>query len=241
MPLRSRVGRAGARALPLVGCACLALAWTWPLALHLGDRVVTASWWYDALLNAAQLETFSSNLLHRPAELLAGYQFFPHPDVLSFTEQMPAIAVVARVFRLAGASPIGAYNLVLLLGLALDGWAAFLLVRAVTGEAALGALAAVALEATPYLVYELGRVQLVWCWPWLAALACMHRLAVSERARPATIGLALAVALGWGSCVYYAVLTTPLLVVAALVYAASGAVARRRAFLARAALALAAG
>jgi len=229
----SRVERAAVTVLPIAYCLCIAILWTWPLALHIGGSVVNASWWYDALLNSAQLETFSWNLLHRPAELLEGYQFYPHRDVLSFTEQMPALALAAGLFRLAGATPIGACNLVLLLGLVLDGWVAFLLVRAVAGEMALAFLAATMVEAMPYFVYELGRVQLLWCWPLFAALLCIHRLATGEGVKRASAGLALAVAFAFWSCVYYAVLAIPLVLVAILVYASSGVANRRGFFLLR--------
>ena len=230
---RRRAIRVAIEALALSYFVGLAIVWTWPLALHLSGSLVNAPWWYDGLLNSAQLETFSWNLLHRPSALLEGYQFYPHPDVLSFTEQVPALAVVARLFRLAGATPIGAYNLVLLLGLVLDGWVAFLLVRTITGEMAVAFLAATMVEAMPYFVYELGRVQLLWCWPLFAAIWFLHRLAIGEGVKRAIAGLAVAVVLTYWSCVYCAVLAIPLIIVATLVYASSGMVGRRGVFLLR--------
>ena len=237
----SRALRVAALGLPIGYFVCLALWWTWPLPAHLSDHMIGAAWWYDGLLNTAQLETLSSNLLRRPGDLLEGYQFYPHHNVLSFTEQMPALSLIARLFRWFGATPIGAANLVLLLGLALDGWCAFLLVRIITGRTAAALLAGTLLQATPYLVYELGRVQLVWLCPLPLALACVHLLATGVRVRSATIALAFAVAIAWGSCVYYAVLLTPLIVLLALVYAASAIVAGRARFLARTACATALG
>ncbi len=230
---RSRTLRIATLLLPIAYFVGLALWWTWPLPAHLSDHVVSSAWWYDGLLNTAQLETWSSNLLQRPGDLLEGYQFYPHHDVLSFTEQLPVLSLMARLLRSFGATPIGAANLVLLLGLALDGWCAFLLVRTITGSMAAALLAGTLLQATPYLVYEIGRVQLVWLCTFPLALACVHLLATSVRVRSAAIALALTLALAWGSCVYYAVLLTPLVVLVAFVYAASGLVVRRAVFLAR--------
>ena len=116
-------------ALPAVYFIGLALLWFRPLFPHLTDHLLNAPWWHDALLNAAQLESWSSNLLSHPAELLKGYHFYPHHDVLGFTEQMPVLSLISRLSRMPGMTPIGAYNVVLLTGLFLNGWLSFLFVK----------------------------------------------------------------------------------------------------------------
>ncbi len=220
-------------ALPIGYFLGLALLWFRPLTAHLTDHLLSAPWWYDALLNAAQLETWSSNLMDRPGDLLEGLQFYPHNDVLGFTEQMPVLSLLARLARSFGATPVGAYNLVLLTGFFLNGWATFLFVKRVTGERAFALLAGTLLETAPYFIYQSGRLQLLWLSAFPLALSCVHCLAMGLRRHTAMMGLALAVAVTWGSCVYYAVLLTPLIAVVVLLYATSGLVFNRPVFLIR--------
>ena len=81
-------------------------------------------------------------------------------------------------------------------------------------------------------------MQLLWLGALPLALAGVHCLALGRHQRKAMIGLALAVVLAWGSCVYYAVLLTPLIMVVIFLYATSGLVSNRLSFLIRAASSL---
>ena len=103
-----------------------------------------------------------------------------------------------------------------------------------TGAWTFGLLAGTLLETTPYFVFQSGRVQLLWLGALPLALAGVHCLALGRHQRKAMIGLALAVVLAWGSCVYYAVLLTPLIMVVIFLYATSGLVSNRLSFLIRA-------
>ncbi len=118
--------------------ALLAVALTWPLALHLNTAV---SDFGDPLLNAWIVDWVCYALTHQPFSLYDAPIFHPAPKPLAYSENLIAVAILMLPAWLAGASPIAVYNLAVLLGFALSGYGAFVLARMVS-QSTIGAIAA---------------------------------------------------------------------------------------------------
>jgi hypothetical protein len=101
--------------------AALAVAHTWPLALAPATtgRVDHA----DTLLNAWILAWVPHALVTQPWHLFDANIFFPARDTLAFSEHLVVPAMLGAPLTWAGASPLLVHNVVLILGMALTGWA----------------------------------------------------------------------------------------------------------------------
>jgi hypothetical protein len=125
---------AGAR-VPLLCLALfvlLACAHTWPLAsnpAHL-SRNENA----DTILNEWTLAWVAHQLPRQPLQLFDANIFHPERHALAFSEALLVQSILAAPFLWLGASPVLAYNLVLLAGLALTGWTMCLVVARWTGD-----------------------------------------------------------------------------------------------------------
>lgn len=117
--------------------ALLAIALTWPLAVHPATAV---SDFGDPLLNAWIIDWVCYALTHQPLSLYDAPIFHPAPKTLANSENLIAVAILVLPAYLAGAPPIAVYNLALLLGLALSGYGAYVLARMVSGST-IGAIA----------------------------------------------------------------------------------------------------
>ena len=130
-----RRGRAR-RPIALVAFVALAIAHTWPLArdpAHLSR--VDAS---DALLNTWAIAWVAHQLPRDPRHLFDANIFYPERLTLGYSEAMIVQGVLAMPIIAATGSAVLAYNLVLIAGFALTGWAFCLLVHAWTGSWAAG-------------------------------------------------------------------------------------------------------
>lgn len=116
----------------MLAFAALAVIHTWPLATnpaHL-SRVDNA----DMVLNAWAIAWDAHQMPRDPVHLFDANIFYPERHTLGYSEAMPVQGVMAMPVLAAGGSPILAYNLVLLGGFALTGWAFWLLVLRWTGS-----------------------------------------------------------------------------------------------------------
>lgn len=176
-----------------------ALALTWPLALNLTSHLplgteTSASVAYFNLWslrwNELQISSGMANYWDAPI-------FYPNEGTFGYSEAMPLTGTAFWLLRGLGANYTGAYNLVLLLGLALNGYSAFLLARKLriaSGSAALAGLLALGM---PFVWRELGVLQLVMVWPLLLS----WRAWVSFGQRP---GWRLAVSAGiWFAAAFW--------------------------------------
>jgi hypothetical protein len=129
---------AAARAWVRSGLACFALfvgfaaVQTWPLATdpaHL-SRNDNA----DTVLNEWILSWIAYQLPRDPARLFDANIFHPEAHTLAYSEPLIVQGVLAAPLIWLGASPVLAYNLVLIAGLALTGWAMALVVARWTGD-----------------------------------------------------------------------------------------------------------
>lgn len=116
-----RTMNAHPRAASLALFIALAAIETWPLAsdpAHLSRNDNG-----DTVLNEWTLAWVAHQAPRAPLNLYQANIFYPERDTLAYSESMIVQAAMAAPLLWLGASPVLAYNLVLLAGFALTGWA----------------------------------------------------------------------------------------------------------------------
>jgi hypothetical protein len=116
----------------LLTCVLLAALHTWPLVMapHRYSRVDNG----DYLLNAWAISWVAHQLPRDPLHLFDANMFWPEPRTLAFSEAMIVQGVIAAPFIWMGASPILAFNTVMLAGFVLTGFAFGMVARRWTGS-----------------------------------------------------------------------------------------------------------
>src|SRR5216110_3019463 len=117
---------------PLVVFALLAVVHTWPLARNPAHLSRNDNG--DALLNTWAIAWVAHQLPRDPIHLFDANIFYPERLTLGYSEAMIVQGVMAMPILAADGSPVLAYNLVLLAGFTLTGFAFCLLVRQWTGS-----------------------------------------------------------------------------------------------------------
>jgi hypothetical protein len=191
----------------LLGFAALAVLMTWPLATHLATHVVKTKWHYDAMVNIHILGSRLHYALGQSPSLKSVYDDYfcaPTPFSIANNENHFGLSMLYALFYVPTHDPLLAYNLLLLLCICMSGFFMYLFVREMSGSALAGVLAGVGYAFSPYIFFELGRIQLV-AAQWIPLFALfLHRSATTHRLRD-TLGLGLTFAMQVGSCLYYAV------------------------------------
>ena len=178
-----RGGRYAARRTAHVVVAlylAIALAWSWPLALHLGTRFTHDPG--DPLL-VTYLIWWNAQALPLTAAWWSAPFYWPQPGALALTEHLAGLAIITTPLQWLGASPLLTYNLVLIASTWWSGLATHALARRL-GASTLAALCAgLAFAYAPYRVGQLGHLQLYACW-WLPlTLLAMHAYYDDRRPR----------------------------------------------------------
>jgi len=191
--------------------ACVAaVVFTWPLAANASDHILRASYGWDAYTNAMILGSRVDGWFGRgPLGLFDDYYFAPLPNSIVFNENHFGLSLLFAPFYLLGNNPLLAYNLTLLLSLALSVFFTYLLVRRLAGSAEAGLLAGVAFAFSPYVVFEFATQWIPACFYFL------HRAVEGRRARD-IVGFWVAYLLELGTCLYYAMFLVPLLLAVGL-------------------------
>ncbi|HMC76522.1 MAG TPA: hypothetical protein VKH34_05305 [Vicinamibacterales bacterium] len=166
--LRSR------RAAAFGVCLLLAIAHTWPLALHPGrySRNDNA----DTELNTWILAWVEHQLPRDPRHLFDANIFYPAKDALAFSEPLIVPALIGAPLAWAGASPVLVYNVVLILGFALTAFATALLLEAWTGSLAAGLLAGSLFAFNTHTLTRLAHIQGIHIYGLPLALLAVDRL-----------------------------------------------------------------
>jgi hypothetical protein len=152
--------------------AGLTVLMTYPQVLRLTTAVADHD---DPLLSMWRLGWVAHQLPRDVLHLFDGNIFHPERRTLAFTDAMLLPAIAAAPLHWLGISSILIYNLVLLSGVVLSGAAMYLLVRALTGNAASAWLAGIIFAFVPYRFahYEHLELQLAFWMP--LGLWAMHR------------------------------------------------------------------
>jgi hypothetical protein len=201
----------------------LAIVHTWPLArnpAHL-SRNDTG----DTLLNTWAIAWVAHQLPRDPAHLFDANIFYPSRLTLGYSEAMVVQGVLAMPILAAGGSPVLAYNLVLMAGLALTGWAFCLLVWRWTGSWAAGYVSGSLAAFNAHVLVRLPHLQTQHPEFIALILFAVDRLLTARRLRDA-VWLGIGFALEGLTSVYLLVFSTWMLAFAVLARAAD---ARRRA------------
>lgn len=158
----------------------LSVAWTWPLAAHLGSRIPHDPG--DPILNTyllwwnAWTSPFASRWWDPPI-------FFPMRGALALSEHLAGLGVLSTPVQLLGGSAVLAYNVSLLATYALSAWFAYLLVERLSGSPLAGVCAGLAYGFAPYRAGQLAHLQVLTS-QWLPLqLFAMHRYLHDSRRR----------------------------------------------------------
>ena len=192
----------------------LAIAETWPLAAH--PARLSRNDNGDTVLNEWAIAWVAHQALRAPFHLYDGNIFYPENRTLAYSEAMIVQSAMAAPLLWLGATPVVAYNVVLIAGFALTGWAMALVVAIWTGSwsAAVTSGILYAFNAHNFARMPHLQNQHVEFFPF--ALLALDRLLRAPRLKHA-FSLALWFALQALTSVYLLVFTAISLVVAALV------------------------
>lgn len=168
----------------------LAVVHTWPLAsaparLSRNDNA-------DTVLNEWTLAWVARHVTHEPTRVFDANIFAPERGTLAYSEYLIPQAVAAAPLFWVGASPVLVYNLLLLAGLALTGWAGCLVVRRWTGDMWAGIVSGTLLTFNAHILTRLPHLQVVYGAFLPVALLAWDALLRHPRRRDAvTLSVAL--------------------------------------------------
>lgn len=161
----------------------LAILHTWPLATAPAtlSRLDNA----DTALNAWIVSWVARQLPRDPTHVFDANIFHPAPSALALSEPLIVPGILAIPIRALGASPLLAYNLLLLIGFVLTGLAMYVTVAAWTGDRLAGVVAGAILAFNTHTLSRLPHLQALHAqWLPLAFLA-LERLLSGGRTRDA--------------------------------------------------------
>lgn len=195
----------------------MAVVFTWPLALHLGETIPAGSGPPTvALFGFFSLE-WSAQAWSEGRPYWDAPHFFPHSGTFAWSETQP---ITAALFRLLSpiAGPIGAYNLVLLIYLAAFGLAGYALARQLTEDRIAALWASQWLTAGTFSLQQLGVLHLLAGAFPVACLAAV--LSLARRFRwVIALGAGLCYLMTFATCLQFGLLLTLLLPFALLALA----------------------
>ncbi len=135
----------------------LAVAHTWPLAA--APRTLSRNDNADTVLHEWILAWVTHQAVHDPTHLFDANIFYPERHTLAYSDPLFVEASMAAPLLWAGASPVLAYNLVLIAAFALTGWAMSLLVSRWTGSLLAGVLSGTLVAFNAFTLTRLPQIQ----------------------------------------------------------------------------------
>jgi hypothetical protein len=166
--------------LPAAFYLVLAVAWSWPLPLHLANRfahdpgdpllLMYVIWWN------AQAVPLTGSWWSPPF-------YWPMRDTLALSDHLAGLSPITTPLQLLGASPLLAYNLVLIASSWWTGLATHALVKRLTGSGRAACCAGIAFAYAPYRTSQVGHLQLYACWWIPLALLALHAYYEDRRVR----------------------------------------------------------
>lgn len=183
----------------LAFCLGLAILHTWPLASSPAHRSLNHN--ADAQQAAWAMSWIAHTVVRDPANLFNANIFAPERNTLAYSDPMIVPALVVAPVRWLGGSPVLAFNLALLAGLTLTGWAAWFAARRWTGSATAALVAGSLAAFNPHILTRLPHIVAAFAWTIPASLVLAERLLDEPRARRAW-PLALVVAASAATSLY---------------------------------------
>jgi hypothetical protein len=184
--------------------ALLAVVHTWPLAsapAHL-SRNDNA----DAMLNEWIVAWVAHQAPRDPLHLFDANIFYPDRRTLAYSELLIVPAALGAPLVWAGRSPVLVYNLLLLAGLALTGWTAFLMMWRWTGDGGAAIVTGTLVAFNAHTLTRLPQLQALHMELLPLALVAFDALLTTPRLRHALL-IAVSVALQ-GLTSYYGLVIT---------------------------------
>jgi hypothetical protein len=177
----------------------MAVVQTWPLAsdpAHL-SRNDNA----DTILNEWTLAWVAHQAVVSPGHLFDANIFYPERYTLAYSESMIVQSAMAAPLLWLGASPVLAYNIVLIAGFALNGWVLAMILRRWTGDIVAAMLSGMLFAFNANILTRLPHMQALHVEFLPLALFTWDRVLRTRRVRDA-VALGLAVALQSLTSVY---------------------------------------
>ena len=169
----------------LAACLALAVLHTWPLAA--GPASLSRHDNADAMLNEWIVAWVAHQAPRAPLHLFDANIFHPEPRSLAFSEHMTLQGLMGAPVLWLGGSPLLAYNLLVIAGLALSAWAMWLLLVRWTGSHAAGAVAGTLVAFNAHTLTRLPHLQALHLEFIPLVLLALDRLLVERRVRDAVL------------------------------------------------------
>jgi hypothetical protein len=199
------------RSVTFASFVLLAIVHTWPLASNPAHLSRNDNG--DALLNTWAIAWVAHQLPRDPGHLFDANIFYPDRHTLGYSEAMVVQGAMAMPVIAVGGSPVLAYNLVLLAGFALTGFAFCLLVVRWTASVPAGLIAGCLAAFNAHVLLRLPHLQTQHVEFVALTLLALDTLLVRPRVRHAAL-LGVAFALQALTSVYLLVFTTWMLIFA---------------------------
>lgn len=191
----------------------LTVAMTWPQAATLSSHVYDSD---DPLLSIWRVSWIAHILPKSPADLLNGNIFHPEKRTLAYTDSVLLEGLAGAPLIWAGVSQITTYNLLLLLSMALSGWAMWRYAFYLTSHAGAAILAGITFAFVPFRFDHFHHLELQAAIFLPLTLLYFERTLDRDATRDAWLMAACFVAQVY-SCIYYSVfLATVLVPIAAM-------------------------
>lgn len=181
--------------------AILTVVMTWPQAAKVGTQVGAH---FDSYFSMWRLSWIAHQLATDPTDLFSANIFYPQRYTLALSDPILLEGFTAAPLLWLGASPVLAYNLLVLASFVLSGTTAWLLARRVTGSAAASVIAGVIFAFAPYRFEHYVHLEILWGFWMPLALLALH-IAVDRGTVVAGLRTGLVVIAQALSCLYYAV------------------------------------
>jgi hypothetical protein len=197
--------RGGAVALVFVA---LTAAMTWPQAANLSTHVYDSD---DPLLSIWRVSWIAHILPIAPADLLNGNIFHPEKRTLAYSDSVLLEGLAGAPLIWSGVSQVTTYNLLLLMSMALSGWAMWRYALYLTGHSEAAMLAGIVFAFVPYRFDHFHHLELQATIFLPLTLLYFERTFDSGSRRDAWLLAASYVAQVY-SCIYYSIFLVTVLV-----------------------------
>jgi hypothetical protein len=165
---------------PAVVYLVLALAWSWPLPLHVADRFTHDPG--DPLLNT-YLIWWNAQAVPLTAAYWNAPFYWPMHGMLGIADHLAGLSPITTPLQLLGASPLLAYNILLLASTWWTGLATHALTKRLGASTPAAYVAGIAFAYAPYRASQLSHIQIYACWWIPLSLLALHAYYEDGRAR----------------------------------------------------------
>src|SRR5206468_11871462 len=165
--------------------AALALMHTWPLVTD--PRHLSRNDNGDTVLNEWTIAWVAHQLPRSPLHLFDANIFYPDRNTLAYSEHLFVPALMGAPLLWLGASPVLAYNALLLAGLTLTGWSVSMLVWRWTGDFTSGVISGALAAFNAHTLTRLPHLQAQHVEFLPLALLALDRLLLTPRIQTALL------------------------------------------------------